>query len=193
MPKQNTLNLWLYRKLWNNSKHLCCFQIRWFSFKYRIITSYLKRGLYFIYWWELERKHPQSFNVCLWQNIVNNNNEASFLKPLHVNTTQQSSHTKNISTKDRCYIFHTASAKPTCSFPKSKTVWYFPINTSPSILANVKKPHQTESNIVKKQSSLRITCRDIYQRGPRGGGISSAVKPLIHCATGPSPIFSTYC
>lgn len=31
-----------------------------------------------------------------------------------------------------------------------------------------------------------------YQRGPRGGGISIAVKPLMHWATGPSPTLSMY-
>jgi hypothetical protein len=32
-----------------------------------------------------------------------------------------------------------------------------------------------------------------YQRGPRGGGMSMAVKPLMHWAAAPSPTFRTYC
>jgi hypothetical protein len=32
-----------------------------------------------------------------------------------------------------------------------------------------------------------------YQRGPRGGGISIAVNPLMHWAACPSPTFRMYC
>lgn len=35
--------------------------------------------------------------------------------------------------------------------------------------------------------------RIIYQRGPRGGGISIAVKPLMHWVAAPSPTFRIYC
>lgn len=34
--------------------------------------------------------------------------------------------------------------------------------------------------------------RLMYQIGPRGGGISIAVKPLMHWAAGPSPTLSMY-
>lgn len=32
-----------------------------------------------------------------------------------------------------------------------------------------------------------------YHRGPRGGGTSNAVKPLMHWAAAPSPTLRTYC
>jgi hypothetical protein len=32
-----------------------------------------------------------------------------------------------------------------------------------------------------------------YQRGPRGGGMSIAVNPLMHWAADPSPTFRIYC
>ena len=39
-----------------------------------------------------------------------------------------------------------------------------------------------------------MQCRkNIYQRGPRGGATSSAIKPLMHCAAAPSPTFRIYC
>lgn len=36
-------------------------------------------------------------------------------------------------------------------------------------------------------------CSSKYQRGPRGGGTSKAVNPLMHWAAAPSPTLRTYC
>lgn len=45
----------------------------------------------------------------------------------------------------------------------------------------------------KKKLCCRVIESKVYQRGPRGGATSRAIKPLMHCATGPSPTFRTYC
>jgi len=45
----------------------------------------------------------------------------------------------------------------------------------------------------KKKLCYRVIDSMVYQRGPRGGATSRAIKPLMHCATGPSPTFRTYC
>ncbi|MFS7920996.1 hypothetical protein Hanom_Chr03g00231411 [Helianthus anomalus] len=42
-------------------------------------------------------------------------------------------------------------------------------------------------NILNKAIQEVISIQTRYQRGPRGGATSKAVKPLMHCATSPSP------
>lgn len=73
---------------------------------------------------------------------------------LKTHTTQQklSHNRQRHNTKDRTDVtlfIYAASANPTCSLPKSKTVWYLPINTSPSILPKFKNQILDVSNIVK--------------------------------------------
>lgn len=36
-------------------------------------------------------------------------------------------------------------------------------------------------------------CEHSHHKGPIGGGTSSPMKPLMHCAASPSPIFNMYC
>lgn len=44
---------------------------------------------------------------------------------------------------------------------------------------------------IQKDSKTTTKAR-YYQRGPRGGGTSRAVNPLMHWATSPSPTLRTY-
>lgn len=57
-------------------------------------------------------------------------------------------------------------------------------------LAKLKK--KTGETTTVRYLESRVDRRWEYQRGPLGGGMSKAVKPLMHCAAAPSPTLSTY-
>jgi len=44
----------------------------------------------------------------------------------------------------------------------------------------------------KEKATVWVSSKLSYHRGPRGGGTSRAMKPLMHWASGPSPTFSIY-
>lgn len=51
---------------------------------------------------------------------------------------------------------------------------------------NKKQQHEKQPTKNKWEDESR------HQRGPRGGGMSKATKPLMHCAADPSPILRMY-
>lgn len=53
--------------------------------------------------------------------------------------------------------------------------------------ASYQMHHNQKVNFIEHVSKSLM-----YHRGPRGGGTSKAVKPLMHWASGPSPTFSIY-
>lgn len=71
------------------------------------------------------------------------------------------------------------------------------MKTSPNILhckRTISENHLHQKHLMYRcwRINGKLTWMELYQRGPRGGGMSIAIKPLMHWAVGPSPTFIMY-